>query len=836
MDLMVLEVQQWLNDTFPSYFRYDENGINSGSFPIEPDGKTGNRTMTALVMAVQIRFSLQPVDGIWGAATSAACPVIHQGVTDYILIKIVQGGFYCKGYQPGGFDGKFGPNLSNAINKFKTDLGIIDINSRMEQDVFKSLLTTDPTVLVFGGSEQIRTVQQFLNGQYYRLYKAKLGYISTGGYYDAKTSKALIYAFQEEIGTNADGALGPATFAKMPNIGIGTTGYYKLIIILRALLICHGYSVELNGGYTGEVAAKVVEFQKFMCLDLDSYVLLGNVNRRTWGALLWSKGDTDRKANACDCRQQLDAIKASSLYESGYRYVGRYLTKVPGGWDKNLTPTEINAIIDTGLKIFPIFQEAHDKLSDFSYSSGFSDGYKAIMAATNLLIPPGTTLYFAVDFDATEAQAKNQITKYFEGINRAIIDIGSKYAIGIYSARNTCSIINEAELAESSFVSNMSTGYSGNLGFLMPNDWAYDQYKTGSFTASDGSKFDIDSVMASPNAKAFNHVAPLGEDNWDKHLIGFKALSYISTNKAENVIDIVPYIRQLEDIYWANADNEKEPIDGALAVLHYLWKNKYGPDWQFDATLVTDNKFISLINNNYPALRDSIAKYTIDGSNFTFLKEYSVLEDVEANISYQYNRLFELAHLAVVISAYIRLDKLIVKFLTRPAWFGWAGDLATGFKEINGLKSAHPNSTPLEHARDRICEMEILNKIIEGDIGETGEVQLNYCDIIADMDGIGISVLIKKAYNNKEDMNHLVSNSFIEYYKDAYKQRNQFWLNNLKPDELSVDGISNALVEYAKNPLNLPLIVLKAGICNDEDIEACSRSLAEFIVHDIKRY
>lgn len=55
-DLKVKEVQQQLNDTFPSYFRYgeDDDEINCGSYPIKPDGYTGTKTVKALVMVIQI--------------------------------------------------------------------------------------------------------------------------------------------------------------------------------------------------------------------------------------------------------------------------------------------------------------------------------------------------------------------------------------------------------------------------------------------------------------------------------------------------------------------------------------------------------------------------------------------------------------------------------------------------------------------------------------------------------------------------------------------------------------------------------------------------------------
>ena len=112
-----------------------------------------------------------------------------------------------------------------------------------------------------------------------------------------------------------------------------------------------------------------------------------------------------------------------------------------GGLDKNLTAEEITSVTSAGLKIFPIFQESNNAIGDFNYVSGYLNGYDAIMAATQLLIPSETTIYFAVDFDALEEQVKDEITEYFRGINKAKEDLNAAYGVGIYSARNTCSII-----------------------------------------------------------------------------------------------------------------------------------------------------------------------------------------------------------------------------------------------------------------------------------------------------------------------------------------------------------------------------------------------------------
>ena len=839
-DERVREVQQWLNNTFPAYFRYDEDPNNCGSYPIKPDGLTGTKTVKALVMALQIHYNLTPVDGIWGNATSAVCPDIKAGVTNSVLIRIAQGGFYCKGYEPGGFDGIFGNNLANAIANFKSDLGILPSNV-MEPNVFKALLTMDPSKLViFDGDIMVREVQKYLNGNYYNLFKSKLGYIPTGGIYERKTSKALIYAFQKEIGTTADGALGPNTFNMMPTLESGSNNT-ALITILQAALICNGYGVtSLNGIYDYDLEQKVRAFQEFMCLDTDPLVNVGKVNRRTWGALLWSKGDTSRKPNAGDCWQKLSLTKAQSLYDDGYRFIGRYLTKVPGGLDKDLTKSEITDILSAGLMIFPIFQETNNAIEDFSFVSGYEDGYDAIMAATELAIPPGTTIYFAVDFDALEEEAEDEISEYFRGISKAKEDVGSTYEIGIYSARNTCSIICDKDLATSSFVSDMSSGYSGNLGYNIPDNWAYDQYNTISYTASDNTSFDLDQVIASNNAEYFSCGEIVENDYWDNHkyCIGLNALQTYSSN-AVNIHSIIPLIKQLEDIYWLYKPNDPY-MNCIVSVLYYLWKAKYGNDIFFTIPLETANGFVSYVNNNYATLAAEIKNYTEETQtgedqtiNYTYVKDSDVINETDANnVNYNFCRVFELPHLAVTLSAYLDLD--LTRIIKRE-WFGWAGDLATGVKEVGIVATNYPNTTVIEHARDRIGKMEVLANN-SYNLPPTYEVQMNYCDFFADMDAIGIAALVKRHLQQDREQKNALSDAFTSYYLVSYKKRCSYLLNEIKPSEYSIDGITEALVDYFNAGEQTTLVVSKMGQVSSEVLEASCRSFAEFVMHDRMSY
>ena len=95
---------------------------------------------------------------------------------------------------------------------------------------------------------------------------------------------------------------------------------------------------------------------------------------------------------------------------------------------------------------------------------------RLLPSALNLKIPIGEYIYFAVDYDFYEFEVKEMIIPYFQGINDYAANF-MPYSIGIYGARNTCTLVRNAGLSSSNFVSDLSTGYSGNLGFSLPEDW-----------------------------------------------------------------------------------------------------------------------------------------------------------------------------------------------------------------------------------------------------------------------------------------------------------------------------------------------------------------------------
>ncbi|MGO1057258.1 glycoside hydrolase domain-containing protein [Crossiella sp. CA198] len=146
--------------------------------------------------------------------------------------------------------------------------------------------------------------------------------------------------------------------------------------------------------------------------------------------------------------------------------------------DKKIQAGELATITGNGLRVFPIYQTWGGEASYFSQEQGRSDAYNAIEWARSYGFKSGTRIYFAVDFDALDYQVSGNILPHFRGIKEVLDENGRGYQAGIYGPRNVCSRVGAAGLTSASFVSGMSTGFSGNLGYPMPVDWAFDQIAT----------------------------------------------------------------------------------------------------------------------------------------------------------------------------------------------------------------------------------------------------------------------------------------------------------------------------------------------------------------------
>lgn len=508
-DKKVKEAQEWYNETYAG-----KNGYVS----IEADGIAGVGTCKAFVRALQIELGLSGVDGIMGTGTLNACPTISAATENENLVKIIQCGFYCKGYECGGITGTYGKNTKSAATKFRSDVGFDENDGSMPPKFIKALLNTDPYTMAKWGNPYVQEAQKTLNRSYI-IHMPNISFVPCNGVPDRNMMKGILAALQyEEAGhtlSGVDGIYGNGTLSKAPTLEKGSTKTAYIKIAQMCMMCMNKTKPALTGVFDEAFENAIKSFQEFHCLTYDSRVSPGVIDRYTWASLLSSKGENTRKARACDCSEQILTAAKAKYLKQNYDFVGRYLTGTVGGTkDKSLSLEEIEILTAENLNIFPIYQDGGNSENYFGEARGKSDAGKAITAAENLHIPYGTIIYFCVDYDFTAEKITDKVVPYFKGINEVFNSTNSGYRIGVYGSRNICSTICEEGLACSSFVSDMSSGYSGNLGFPLPDNWAFDQFYEYTATASDGSVFNVDKDAFSGRDYGFKGGTYCGGENY----------------------------------------------------------------------------------------------------------------------------------------------------------------------------------------------------------------------------------------------------------------------------------------------------------------------------------
>lgn len=491
-DPMVFYTQRWLNQ---------EYGSVSGFGSVEETGKTGWDVVYGLLRALQHELGITSLSNNFGPSTSSLYSQNqlsrNDGVTDR-KYAILQFALWCKGYCPGynisynestgevNINAVFDAEVEQAVIELKEDAGLTNPNGVVTLNVMKALMSMDSFKLLdssYGAKAEVRAMQQEFN----RKYESYIGLIPCDGVYGRSTNSALIYAYQAEEGLPvgvANGNFGPTTRRCAPNIpysgnALSYQGNYytdtqisTFIKLLQFALFVNGFgNGNFNGIYDSSTQQAVKDFQDFYKLTVTGKVDIG-----TWMSLFLSSGDPTRPALGADCAMILNEAKAKTLYNAGYRYVGRYLTGTYGSdrISKALTLEEAQIILNNGLRFFPIYQDGGTSLSYFTASQGTKDGQTAIEAAVALGLPKDTIIYFAVDFDALEYQVNSNIIPYFRAVYAELSQ--SIYNVGIYAPRYVCTLVANAGYSCSSFVGDMSTGFSGNLGYPIPDNWAFSQF------------------------------------------------------------------------------------------------------------------------------------------------------------------------------------------------------------------------------------------------------------------------------------------------------------------------------------------------------------------------
>ncbi|GAA2860988.1 hypothetical protein Acy02nite_57370 [Actinoplanes cyaneus] len=503
MDAGVLAVQQWVNATYaavPGYTRIAEDGI------------AGQQTMFALIRGLQHEVGITALADNFGPATLAALTAhgpIGPGETNQNLVRIVQGGVVCKGYASIPLTGVFGTATAGAVAALMTDAGLAGrIDGTVIPKVCKALLSGDGHTLAAGGSAPLRAAQQWLNGRY--LNRSAFSVLACDGLRSRQFLTALVFAVQYEGGltdAQANGNFGPLTQAAVRASGLiraGSSGPW--VRLFSAALTHYPAGSVFTADFDAPLAAATRAFQAFCQLTEN-----GEGDFPTWASLLISTGDQARPGTAADTVDEITTARAQTLRAAGYRTIGRYLTNVEGSdFDKKIKPGELAVLAANGLSLFPIFQTYADSASYFTWAQGFADASAAHDAALGHDLDPGAVVYFAVDYDATDTEVTQRVIPYFLGVDAGLRQRGGRYAHGVYGARNVCSRLAAEAFPRWSFVSGITSGWTGNVTYPLPGNWAFDQISTIRI-GTGGGGLEIDKCVrrtgADPGESAFGSPA-----------------------------------------------------------------------------------------------------------------------------------------------------------------------------------------------------------------------------------------------------------------------------------------------------------------------------------------
>ena len=743
-DEMVLKTQQWLNKTYGGKTGYGSN--------ITENGNTGWTTIYALTRALQIELGITSTANNFGPSTiskfNARFPngVQQQAISDETesnIYGIIQGACWCKGYSTsaGDITKHFYSGTGSAIKQLKSDAGCVATNSTVTLNVMKSLLSMDQFKLVSGGDETIRLIQRKLNNKY----ESYIGLTPCDGVYGRQMNKALIIALQKLEGyskEDATGNFGAGTKSKLPIVPtlgqISEQTEKEAIELVRYALCCNGYLVDIeSNAWTVNLNSTLGDFQKDMCIEVT-----GICDTDTWMALLLSKGNPDRKCIGCDTRFEMTNDRLEYLKNNGYEVVGRYLT---GGDFKQLRPNEPQRILDKGLSFFPIFQESSTDVSYFTADRAVQDAISATNAAKEFRIPRRSIIYFAVDLDATDTEINSYVLPYFKRLSEYMsYNLHNYYRIGVYGTRNVCTQVMDKGYAVTCFVSDMSTGYSGNMGFKMPKKWNFDQFNEFKVTTSSGT-WDLDKDAFS---KRFGVVTRLD-------IPGEKDLY----TKLKDLYD-------LADEYCSTRFPDYTVKQKSELVLQYLRSQHYNSNlWGIIAGEIDEN----FVNYVYDRVSSELHP-----ENVTIYRE----ECGEMKIP----------HLAATLNA--RLKNIVVLNEEADDLAGWAGDLIQLGGVIGNNECTEQDVYNLIGCNDNELAQRLLNVSAEG----TG---FGLEDFELDIAAVDLTFLIYESFR--------IDIAFEAFYEndETFKNRFKTFIHWLDLDFSGKEDLIKKLSKRAKKYTNI---------------------------------
>ncbi|RJF40472.1 DUF1906 domain-containing protein [Actinomyces sp. 2119] len=497
-DPQVFGTQRWLNETY--------SGV-TGWVPLEQDGQTGWATIYGLRRALQHELGVSPLSSGFGPATTAAFQervgrIDSQATVSENILRVLSGALWCKGRTGVILDDlvtvTYGAMVP-SVERVREDLGLGG-GSYVDVKLMASLLSMDAYDVLedYGGVPQVRQVQQWLNGTYAG--RRDFALVPCDGVHSRQVQTALLMALQFEMGMadgEANGNFGEGTRSGLrgsAQVRSGSTdGATRFVRLFHAAMILNGYDVSLASSFGAGTEAVVRVFQSFMEIPET-----GAGDYTTWCSLLVSSGDTSVATKGFDTSAQLLGGRAQGAADRGYTHAGRYTV----GSGKFITGPELDALRSAGLRLVPIHQRWNNDVSHMTYEEGRTQGQEALERGRVLGLPADSIIYFTVDFDPVGDAVVGPVMDFFRGVNEVMGEVDSyRFRVGVYATRNVCRLVMAQDYAVAAYVLGMSTGFSGNMGFPMPQGWHYNQIVEVSEDLG-GRATPVDHVVVSRRAEA----------------------------------------------------------------------------------------------------------------------------------------------------------------------------------------------------------------------------------------------------------------------------------------------------------------------------------------------
>ena len=123
------------------------------------------------------------------------------------------------------------------------------------------------------------------------------------------------------------------------------------------------------------------------------------------------------------------------FHDAGIAFVCRYYDASGGKSAKCLDRNEADALLAAGLQIFTVYETVPTEVGYFTKGQGSFDALAAKGAAAAAGQPSSHPIFFAVDYDASDADLGGAITDYFNGVDEAM---AHAYPLGLYGSYRSC--------------------------------------------------------------------------------------------------------------------------------------------------------------------------------------------------------------------------------------------------------------------------------------------------------------------------------------------------------------------------------------------------------------